>query len=148
MTITSPEIQAQRRTANDQTVEFVRLGYAGASLDFRTQVMDVDTFRRCMEVIGGYNSFSGTAVAETVGGIFGELMHVDVGRECSVVLYLYLPFTAQQRAGSREGCIPIPDKDREALAGDLCRIGRQLHADEISIENHDGRPYYVRLWWD
>ena len=141
-------IAAQIRAANDQTVEFVRLGYAGASLDFRTQVTDAATFRRCMEVIGGYNRFSGTAVAEAIGGIFGELMSVDVGREASVVLYLHLPFTKQQRAGSREGCEPIPPAEREALERRILALGRKLHADEIGAQKHDGRPYLVRLWWD
>ena len=117
-------------------MEFVRLGYAGASLHFRTQVTDADTFRRCMEAIGGYNRFSSTAVIKAIGGIFGELMYVDVGRESSVVLYLYLPFTKHQRAGSREGCIPIPDQEREELAERVRKIGRKLHADEISTENH------------
>jgi hypothetical protein len=148
MTITSTEMDAQRKTANDRTVEFVRMGYEGASLDFRTQVMDADTFRRCMEAIGGYNNFSGTAVAKHIGGIFGELMYVDVGRESSPVLYVYLPFYAQQRAGSREGCVPIPGEEREELRDRVLALGRQLHADEISEDQHDGRPYRVRLWWD
>lgn len=148
MSLTSIETRAAVRAANDQTVEFVRIGYAGASLDFRTQVLDAETFRRCMEVIGGYNRFSGTAAAEAIGGIFGELMSVDVGREASVVLYLHLPFTKQQRAGSREGCDPIPAAEREALERRILALGRKLHADEISAQKHDGRPYLVRLWWD
>ena len=137
MSVTSAEVRAEIRAANDHQVEFVRLGYAGASLDFRTQVMDAGTFRRCMEVIGGYNRFSGTAVSEAIGGMFGELMHVDVGREASVVLYLYLPFTKQQRAGSREGCEPIPADEREALERRVTALGRKLHADEISAQKHD-----------
>jgi len=141
-------IDQRRRAANDKTVEFVRLGYAGASLHFRTQVTDADTFRRCMEAIGGYNRFSGTAVAEAIGGMFGELMSIDVGRESSVVLYLHLPFTAQQRAGSREGCIPIPEAEREELERRVMALGRELHADEISAERFQDRPYKVRLWWD
>jgi hypothetical protein len=146
--MTEATITEQRRAADDLTVEFVRMGYAGASLQFRTQVMDVGTFRRCMDVIGGYNRFSGTAVAEAIGGIFGELMNVDVGRECSVVLYLYLPFTAQQRAGSREGSEPIPETEREALERRIMALGKTLHADEIGAERFNGRPYCVRLWWD
>jgi hypothetical protein len=142
------EIDARRKAANDRIVEFVRLGYAGVSLDFRTQVTDAGTFRRCMEAIGGYNRFSGTAAAEAIGGIFGELMSIDVGRESSVVLYLHLPFTAQQRAGSREGCVPIPETEREALERRVMALGRMLHADEISADRFDDRPYKVRLWWD
>jgi hypothetical protein len=148
MTVTSTEFEGHRKAASAQTVEFVRLGYAGASLDFRTQVMDAGTFRDCMTVIGGYNKFSGADTADAIGRIFGELMSVDVGREGSVVLYLYVPFTKQQRIGTHEGSDPIPDREREAFAGDICRIGRELHADEIDIKEHDGRPYYVRLWWD
>jgi hypothetical protein len=148
MTITSPELETRRKAANAQTVEFVRMGYAGASLDFRTQVMDAGTFRECMAAIGGYNRFSGTAAADAIGAIFGELMSVDVGREGSVVLYLYVPFTAQQRIGTSEGSEPIPDEEREALAERIRALGRELHADEIDAMDFDGRPYRIRLWWD
>lgn len=148
MTITSTDMEARRKAANDQTVEFVRLGYAGASLDFRTDVDDLDTFRRCMDVIGGYNRFSGTAAAKAIGDLFPELSRVEVGREASVVMYLYLPFYAQQRIGSHEGCVPIPEDEREALKARIRRTGKALHADEIHDQDHDGRPYCVRLWWD
>lgn len=148
MGITSTEMEAQRRAANDQTVEFVRLGYAGASLNFRTQVDDLGTFRRCMDVIGGYNRFSGTAAAKAVGDLFPQLARVEVGRESSPVLYLYLPFYAQQRIGSREGSVPIPEQKREALRARIHRTGKALHADEIDDLDRDGKPYCVRLWWD
>lgn len=143
MSLTSIDTQV-----NQQTVEFVRLGYAGASLDFRTQVRNKAEFVECMIVIGGYNRFSGTAAAKAIGAIYGELMSVDVGREGSVVLYLYIPFTAQQRAGSREGCVHIPEDEREALAKRIRELGGTLKADEISEDRFDGRPYRVRLWWD
>lgn len=130
------------------TADFVRLGYAGASLDFKTPVTDLATFTECMRVIGGYNRFDGGAVAEAIGAMFGELMQVEVGRESSPVLYVYIPFHAQQRIGSRKGCVRIPEGEREALVARVREMGKSLMADEISEQRHEGRPYCVRLWWD
>ena len=148
MTITSPEMDAQRKAANDQAVEFVRLGYAGASLDFRVHVTDRDTFTRCMDVIGGYNRFSGSEAGEAIGRIFGQLMSVDVGRENSVVLYLYVPFWTQQRIVQDGPNEPIPDWARNELADRIRALGKELHADEIDDQDFDGKPYCIRLWWD
>ena len=149
--IESADMRQARQAANDRDVEFVKLGYAGASLDFRVQVMDRDTFRRCMEAIGSYNRFSGHDADEAIGRIFGQMSRVDVGREASVVLYLYVPFWTHQRmtgeAWERMG-EPIPDWARNELADRIRALGRELHADEIHDQDFDGKPYCIRLWWD
>lgn len=148
MTIESAEMRQARQAANDRNVEFVRMGYAGASLDFKVQVTDTDTFRRCMDAIGSYNRFSGHDAAEAIGRIFGQLMSVDVGREASVVLYLYVPFWTQQRIAQDGPNEPIPDWARQDLADRIRALGEELHADEIHDQDFDGKPYCIRLWWD
>ena len=180
-TIALPEsIQAPIRTANDQTVEFVRLGYAGASLDFRTQVVDAETFApRCMEVMGGYNGKGRPQGAATCQarprygahraaahvidcdvtvqrhcrsqgnrrGLGAAAVHATSGRECSVVLYLYLRSPLSSGPGHMRA-VPIPADEREALER---RHGAQQEVARRRDRRRpksDGRPYCVRLWWD
>lgn len=72
--------------------EFVRLGYRGASLHFRVQTGDLETFRACVHAIGAYNDFRPAAVSLRLGGIFGQCECMEVGREGSPVIYAHLPF--------------------------------------------------------
>ena len=148
-TITSPKIDAL-------TVEFVKLGYQGASLDFRTQVSDVATFRACMGVIGGYNEFDAAEVSLRLGILLGECMHAVVGRESSVVIYLHLPYWTGQSIAAQAAQSghwtgigeSIPESDRIALAARIRQLGRELKADEITSDMHGTKISAIRLWWD
>ena len=144
-TITSPKIDAL-------TVEFVKLGYQGASLDFRTQVSDVATFRACMDVIGGYNEFDAGEVSLRLGILLGECMHAVVGRESSVVIYLHLPYWTGQSITAHapwQGIgESIPEPERAELAARIRHLGRELKADEITSDMHGTKISAIRLWWD
>jgi len=144
--------------------EFVRLGYSGASLHFRVQTGDLETFRACVHAIGAYNEFSPAAVSLRLGEIFGECECMEVGREGSPVIYAHLPFWSGQRADrARAACGRTPggnrkyeESERRALASRVKTVGAALGAseiDELTVpETALGLPagtlIAVRLWWD
>lgn len=145
---------ATAQKIDKDTVEFVRLGYAGASLDFRAPMANLATFRACMAVIGGYNEFSGTRVAGRLGALLGECMGVSVGREASVVIYAEIPFwTHQTMTAQADGWHGMGEhltgEQREAIADRVRRLARELKADEITdVDSGSLGLYSIRLWWD
>ncbi|MEU8378998.1 hypothetical protein [Streptosporangium sp. NPDC048865] len=141
----------------DQTVvDFVKLGYAGASLDFEVHVRDVGTFGACVRAIGGYNQFDAERVVKAFGGaVFGEYMGYTVGRAGSPLIVVEIPFWTQQALKAKAGMgenRPFTDEERGEMAATVRGIGRELQADEITVSetrlNGKAAPYGVRLWWD
>lgn len=144
--------------------EFVRLGYSGASLHFRVQTGDLETFRACVHAIGAYNDFRPAAVSLRLGGIFGQCECMEVGREGSPVIYAHLPFWSGQRADraraacgrTQEGNRKYEEHERRALARRVKAIGAALRAsetDELTVPESAlglsaGTLIAVRLWWD
>jgi hypothetical protein len=144
-------------TQPDQMVEFVRLGYAGASLHFRVQVSDTEMLWQCLYAAEGYLDVD--AVGEAISGAAGLVSSVEFGREFSPVLYLHVPFwtghamTAKEPGESGER---IPETERETIAARLMAIGKSLGAAETDVQlaPADAAPSIanavicVRLWWD
>lgn len=149
------EVQVDRAA-----VEFVRAGYAGASLQFRVTAPNVATFKECAWVIGGYNGFDPAAVTDLVGAVLPRCASsVEIGREYSPVIYVSIPFHRHQAmAGdvAQEDGERIPEEEREALAARVMYAGKQARADEYDVQlvPADASPDIantvigVRLWWD
>jgi hypothetical protein len=140
-----------------QPVEFVRLGYAGASLHFRVQVSDTEMLWQCLYAAEGYLDVD--AVGEAISGAAGLVSSVEFGREFSPVLYLYVPFWTGHAMTAKKQGEPgeqIPETDRETIAARLMAIGESLGAAETDVQlaPADAAPSIanavicVRLWWD
>lgn len=143
--------------AADQA-EFVRLGYAGASLYFRVQVGGIEALWQCLYAAG--SGLDVDAVGEAVGGAAGMISGIEFGREFSPVLYLHVPFWTNHAmsAKGRPGVPvrPVPEPERETMAAELMAIGASLAADEADVQlvpadapgTIAGAVRCVRLWWD
>jgi len=141
-------------------VEFIRAGYAGASLHFRVDAHNVATFNECVWAIGGYNAFDPATVTDRLGEVLpGCASGTEIGREGSPVIYVHVPFhTHQAMAGdiAQGDGERIPEEERETMAARVMLAGRQAGADEYDVQlvPADASPGIanavigVRLWWD
>jgi hypothetical protein len=151
------DIEAQ---VDRQSVEFVRAGYAGASLHFRVECPNRATFRECAWAIEGYNNYDPATVVAALDEILGQCDGVEIGREYSPVIYVTIPFWTHQAMAAAETAQatrtmnptgePIPEGKREELAARVMLAGKLAHADEykVTIAPGMGKVHLVRLWWD
>lgn len=140
------------------TVDMVRLGYGDTqdpplqarSLDFRTEMItSFDEFSSCLRAIGEYNCFDAEKVIDALGPLWSQLMYVNVGRECSPVIYVHLPCWTHQRIGERGGWgEPLGNEAILELAGRVRLALRAAEADEVGSEVIGGMVHTVRGWWD
>jgi hypothetical protein len=149
---------AEATTVDQKAVDFVRRGFAGASLQFTVQCANLATFRECVWNMGGY--FDPATVADLLSGVLAECgSSVEVGREYSPVMYVHVPFHTNQRMARdvrQEDGQPISEDDRVTLAARIMQAGHQAGADEVDVKlvPADAGPVLgnavrcVRLWWD
>jgi hypothetical protein len=159
----SPAVTSDIETqVNRQTVEFIRAGYAGASLQFKVQADTLATFRECLWAIGGYNDFAPGAVSDALAPVLPDCAGIEIGREFSPVLYVSVPrwthhtFAARE-AGERDAPAAeyITEEDREILAARIMQAGKAAGASEADVTltppdcgTIGNTIIDVRLWWD
>jgi hypothetical protein len=139
------------------TLEFLRLGYAGASLDFKARIENMAEFAEAVKIMDGYNAFSAAAVTEAFSGLSECIGGVEIGRESSVVIYVQIPFWSGHTWAAQDKPYSVgekyTDEQREAMATNIRAAGKALHADEIDDQTaFPGSPEEtvntIRLWWD
>ncbi|WP_280248519.1 MULTISPECIES: hypothetical protein [Nocardia] len=148
-------------SVNADVVEFARLGWL-TSLRWTVDLRNWATFTAVMEAIQGCNNFDPAAVAATFGPLFGDAMHVEVGREASAVMYVSVPFSPRQRLRSDAGTGErYTAEQRQEFAARVIAWARSMRADEINVRQYPPsaelgdvigkpgpNPYRIRLWWD
>ncbi|GHE32160.1 hypothetical protein GCM10017673_38710 [Streptosporangium violaceochromogenes] len=140
---------------DQNTVEFVRRGYAGASLDFTVDVRDAETFAACVRAIGDHGDFRAEQVVHLLGGdVFGDYMGYAVGRDHSPLIVVGVPFwTHQARSGAHDlrGHRRLLPQERAGLVDRVRRAGAALGADRVTVFTSElegvNVPHRVRLWW-
>lgn len=101
---------------------------------------------KLIRLVGDYNEFNGTRVADNLLRFRGRVSGIEFGREGSPVIYLELPYWTHQREevswdgqGTR-----ISDAESAALVADIKQVFvGDLKADEFSVDKRR-----VRVWWD
>ena len=115
---------------------------------------------RCLAAIGEYNEFEPRLVWEKLKPIIGEFRGVQIGREGSPVIYLWLPYWEWQKM--KYGNKRPKDKDEglsheeiEELKRRAIKALREAKADEaeeVKYVLEDGETVVlfdvVRGWWD
>lgn len=141
--------KAPATAADCPEAEFVRLGYETGALHFHVACRDAGTFRACVLATGPwpYNKFDPDAVADVLGGMFGEFMLMEVGRASSPLIVVRLALWEHQRAGTRTGrAVPLDRPEVERCAQAARDAGRRLVADLVTDETDGGAVHAVRLW--
>ena len=176
MNSTSDDLTAERiRNAREDEAQraadlpaFIRHAEAIGS-DFTLKVHTAAQLRAVLVTIGGHNNFDPVRAADLLGPLVADMMEVEVRQWVSgPALYLTVPPWNHQRLGERHYWRGVGDaytwEQRQATAARVIAAGRELQADEISVDQFgtmtaDGtparvwnapgeRPYTVRLWWD
>jgi hypothetical protein len=155
------DIDAIEAQVDQDAVNFIRAGYAGASLHFKVEAGNVATFRECVWAIGGYNEFDPATVGDLLGDVLPECASgaVQIGREYSPVIYASIPFHTHQTMAHDVACEdgrPFTEDERETLAARVMAAGKMAGADECDViliprdagSGLGGRVGAVRLWWD
>lgn len=150
--------EINRKTDVDRRiVQFIKLGHE-VSLYWTVRIPNYPTLVAAMNALGAGNEFDPERIAATFEPLFDESMSVEFGREASEVLYVHIPFHAQQRHRGADGQHGrISDEDRIAFAQRVIDWAKEMHADEISGEQFGGdrvwnapgdNPHRIRVWWD
>jgi len=115
-------------------------------LHFRTNPVDSDTAMELVDIIGGYNNFDPAKIKDVMRAFRGQITGYEVGRECSPVIYVWLPYWTHQRedwemleTGER-----IPEDELEGLKRSLTTCFKLALADEVQ----EVSTSVIRFWWD
>ena len=134
-----------RRRDRKNAVDFIKRGYSGHMLDFRSNSMDPTSAKAMVRAIGYYNDFDHEAVNSAIDAVSSFVSGIAVGREGSPVIYVDIPYWTAQRATtkSKERRKYTPS-ERKAMIQTVIREFTHAQADEADV-----RPGgMVRLWWD
>lgn len=112
---------------------------------------DPKPLREALDAVGCYNNFDPFKVARVLQDFGDRMMGVDLGRECSPVLYITIPCWSQQCLGYRgKVSEPLPQASREAMAGAVLRafLACPCPPDELSVEAcHISKPEPMDRAW-
>lgn len=154
-----------RTKVDERTVKFVRLGFAGASLDFTAPMRDRTTLQAALQAIGRREHFDGPAMMSDLDPLLEVAQRIEVGRESSPVLYVHLAAETQQSyvpPASPSEYRRYTDAELIEHAQQVLDWGERMQADALTVRqdspvgvdpeitrNRPGeQPRCVRLWWD
>ncbi len=121
-------------------------GYNCRMLRFRTEPLkDIDEVKNMIYLIDNYNDFHPDVVASVVEEFIDDVMYLEIGRESSPVIYVYIPFWTHQQIKNRDDSMgrKLTDEEREKITYRVVKALRNAKADEVFPER-----YWVRAWWD
>lgn len=130
---------------------FLGLGYGVAgegtrSLDFRTENLSPKLAKEMVKIIRYYNNFDYKKVNKALSKIQNKVDGIEIGRENSPVMYLYIPYWIE--GTKRKPRRKLENYERVEIYNQIKDAFKEAKVDEVSEMEGVEAPYKVRLWWD
>jgi len=126
--------------------QFFKLAYEhDLTLNFKTELINTDIAKVCVEAINQYNDFAAEQVNEMLEALRGRIKGYEIGREYSPVIYVKLAYWTHQLETPKLPARRISDEEYAALVDEIRRWAKRIKVDEFDVDKDFRR---IRLWWD
>jgi len=134
---------------SEKIKQFFRLGYVNdVSLYFRVHVTSTNLAKELVDIVGRYNDFDQEKVKACLDVLKGKVSGYELGRECSPVIHIELPYWTHQREGNQKrNGERIPESETKKLVEEMRHMFKDVRlCDEFDILGL--KEHHVRVWWD